>query len=173
MLITSLVALLFVLPTGMLAAQSPSRPEHPRVWRYVASPDRGGALLHDHPWGAVLAAWPDGAAMGVLGGPVWDGDAVWLKVQDPYLGEGWMAANRLVEPPVPVESQDYRSLTIVDYGGVKPLKLGHPECPDGFPIKGEVGGRSATARRASGPEDQLYPAIVPFVCFRTKEAARA
>jgi hypothetical protein len=167
----SLVALLIAPLAGMVAAQPAARPVHPRIWRYVGSPDAGGALLHEHPWGAALAAWPDGAAIGVLDGPVLDGGAAWLKVQDPHLGEGWMAADRLVEPSTPVESQDYRSLTIPDYGGVKPL--GRYECPAGFPIKGEVGGRSADALRALGPEFPDYAAHVPFVCFRTRVDASA
>jgi hypothetical protein len=38
--------------------------------------------------------------MGVLNGPVLDGDATWMKVQDPDLGECWKAADpRRTLPP--------------------------------------------------------------------------
>ena len=171
-----LIAMLLVLCAGatrvLAAPPVPGAPTRPMLWMYVSTADGSGALLQDEPWGSSLAVWPDGAVMGVDEGPVQNGEATWFRVQDPGLVEGWMVADRLTTPSVPLEKPDFSSRFISDYGGILPLAA-TKDCPTGFPVRAVITGRGMNVLIAWGPGDPEYVRVSPSVCFRSREEAVA
>ena len=144
-----------------------AQPPRTSTWMLVQSADGNGALLHDAPWGDALATWPDGTAVRLLGDEVVDGEVTWLRVRDPVLATGWMAADRLAEPTVPIEPHAQRSIY-----GVRPVgEGGQRTCPPGFPVKGSMYGRDGWFRVAYGPDYPRYDEHIPSTCFRSMEEA--
>ena len=141
----------------------------PYAWMLVTAPDGTGALLHVEPRGQILAAWPDGTAVKLLGDEVVDDGATWVRVQDPTMANGWMAADRLAEPTVSVEHHPQ----LWKYG-VRPVAQdGQSRCPPGFPIKGNWYGRDGWFTVAYGPDFPRYEEHIPDTCFRSMEEANA
>jgi hypothetical protein len=172
-LLLVIVAILLCHVTTTLAAAQ-ADPLQPLTWKAVSSPDGGGAQLHAAPWGDVLTIWSDGTVMGLLEDPSADRGAIWVRVQDPLMTEGWMALDRLADLPDSVMST-LRDPEAGYLGGVQPLEpVGvSRDCPSGFPVKGVLEGRGGQIRLAYPPEHPSYSRRWAKACFRTLEEAAA
>lgn len=169
--LTLLTLLVFVVP---VAAARPADPPHPETWLVVQSPDGSGAALHTTRQESVLATWPDGAVVGLLGELVVDRGVTWVTVQDPAMNEGWVRLDRLTDLPTPVDPTPRREQE-GEVGGVQPVSGSGPGavCPAGFPIKGTLEEPGEFLRRALSPDNRDYAAAPTVTCFRTLKEAQA
>jgi hypothetical protein len=169
--LTLLTVLVLIVP---VAAARPADPPHPETWLVIKSPDGSGAALHTVRQGNVLATWPDGAVVGLLGELVVDRGVTWVTVQDPAMNEGWVRLDLLTDLPTPVDPTPRREEE-GGVGGVQPRDATGPSpaCPTGFPIKGTLEQPGELLRRALAPDNRDYAAAPTVTCFRTLKEAQA